>query len=90
MTNLEQTGCSAAKEFFGSAEFVNLKLNDEEFVKRLYTTFMGRDPQAGEVSYWTGEIKKGTQTRSSVLAFFGESDEFTEICAKYGIERGTM
>ena len=90
LTNLEQTGCSAAKEFFGSAEFANLKLKDDEYVKRLYTTFMGRDPQAGEVSYWAGEIAKGTQTRSSVLAFFGSSEEFSNICAKYGIERGTM
>ena len=51
---------------------------------------MDREPQAGEVSYWAGEIAKGTQTRSSVLAFFGSSEEFSNICAKYGIERGTM
>ena len=30
LTNLEQTGCSAAKEFFTSTEFVNLKLKDDE------------------------------------------------------------
>ena len=90
LTNLEQTGCSAAKEFFCSAEFTNLNLNDEEFVLRLYTTFMDREPEASEVSYWTGEIKKGTQTRDSVLAFFGSSEEFTNICAEYGIERGTI
>ncbi len=90
LTNLEQTGCSAAKEFFTSTEFVNLKLKDDEYVKRLYKTFMDREPEAGEVSYWTGEIAKGTQTRSSVLAFFGQSEEFTNICKKYGIDRGTM
>ena len=90
LTNLEQTGCSAAKEFFTGAEFTGLKLKDDEFVKRLYTTFMDREPQAGEVSYWTGEIAKGNQTRASVLAFFGQSEEFTNVCAKYGIERGTI
>ena len=90
LTNLEQTGCSAAKQFFTGDEFVNLKLKNEEYVRRLYTTFMGRDPQASEVTYWAGEIKAGRQTKDSVLAFFGQSDEFSQICAKYGIERGTI
>ena len=90
LTNLEQTGCSAAKEFFTSAEFVNLKLQDDAYIKRLYTTFMDRQPEDSEVAYWAGEIKKGTQTRDSVLAFFGQSEEFTNICKKYGIDRGTI
>ena len=90
LTNLEQTGCSAAKEFFKSQEFTNLNLKTEEYIKRLYTTFMDREPEASEVSYWAGEISKGTQTRDSVLAFFGQSEEFTNICKKYGIDRGTI
>ena len=51
---------------------------------------MGRDPEASEIAYWVGEINKGTQTRASVMAFFGQSPEFTNICMKYGIERGTI
>ena len=90
MTNLEQTGCSAAKEFFTGKEFVNLKLKDEEYIRRLYTTFMDREPKAEEVSYWAGEIKAGRQTKDSTLAFFGSSEEFTNICKKYGIDRGTI
>lgn len=90
LTNLEQTGCSAANEFFKSQEFVGFNLKDDEYIKRLYTTFMDREPEASEVSYWTGEIKKGTQTRDSVLSFFGQSKEFTKICKTYGIERGTI
>jgi len=90
LTNLEQTGCSAAREFFKSQEFTNLNLKTEEYIKRLYTTFMDREPESSEVTYWAGEIAKGTQTRDSVLAFFGQSEEFTNICKKYGIERGTI
>ena len=90
LTNLEQTGCSAAKEFFKSQEFTNLNLKTEEYIKRLYTTFMDREPESSEVTYWAGEIAKGTQTRDSVLAFFGQSEEFTNICKRYGIERGTI
>ena len=90
LTNLEQTGYSAAKQFFTGGEFVNLKTSDEEYVKRLYTTFMGRDPEASEVSYWAGEIKANRQNRTSVLEFFGGSEEFTKICNQYGIERGEV
>ncbi len=90
LTNLEQTGCSAAKEFFTCKEFVDFNLKDDEYIKRLYTTFMDREPDASEVNYWMGEINKGTQTRESVLAFFGQSDEFTKICKQYGIDRGTI
>ena len=90
LTNIEQTGCSAAKEFFKSQEFSNLNLKDDEYLRRLYTTFMDREPEASEVAYWAGEIAGGRQTRDSVLAFFGQSEEFTAICKKYGIERGTI
>jgi len=90
LTNLEQTGCSAAKEFFKSQEFANLNLKTDEYITRLYTTFMDREPEASEVAYWAGEIAAGTQTRDSVLAFFGQSEEFTNVCAKYGIDRGTI
>ena len=90
LTNIEQTGCSAAREFFTSDEFIGFKLKDDEYVKRLYTTFMGRDPEASEVAYWVREIAKGTQTKDSVMAFFGSSEEFTKICKKYGIERGEI
>ncbi len=88
LTNLEQTGYAAAELFFTSEEFINLKTTDEEYVKRLYTTFMGRDPEASEIAFWTGELTKGSQTRTSTLEFFGHSEEFTAICKQYGIDRG--
>ena len=90
LTNLEQTGCSAAGLFFNSTEFVGLKLKDYEYIRRLYTTFMDREPEAKELAYWVGHLKNGSQNRQSVLAFFGQSEEFTKICKKYGIERGTI
>lgn len=90
LTNLEQTGCGAAKLFFTGDEFIGLKLNNEEYIIRLYTTFMDREPEYTEVVYWAGEIRKGRQTRDSVLAFFGSSEEFTAICKKYGIDQGKI
>lgn len=90
LTNLEQTGCSAAKFFFTGNEFKGLKTSPEEYVRRLYTTFMGRKADEGEVTYWAGRIRNNEMTRLAVLKFFGSSDEFTKICAKYGIDRGSI
>ncbi|MBR3057849.1 MAG: DUF4214 domain-containing protein [Clostridiales bacterium] len=60
------------------------------FATRLYTCCLGRDPEASEIAYWVGEIDKGTQTKASVMAFFGQSPEFTNICKTYGIDRGEI
>ncbi len=90
LTNLDETGCSAAKQFFTSEEFVKFRLKDNEYIRRLYTTFMDREPAASEVTYWIGELQAKRQTRRSILAFFGQSEEFTKICKQYGIDRGTI
>lgn len=90
LTNLEETGAGAARFFFESPEFVNLKTTDEEYVTRLYKTFMDREPEKGGFEYWVDQLKSGSATRHDVLVFFGASPEFTAICAYYGIERGTV
>ncbi|MBR3057819.1 MAG: DUF4214 domain-containing protein [Clostridiales bacterium] len=89
LTNLEKTGADAAKLFFTLEEFVNLKTDDTEFLTRLYRTFMGREPEAGGMQYWLGELSKGA-SRESVMSGFAESEEFTNICKQYGIERGSI
>ena len=90
LTNLEQTGCSATREFFTGKEFLDQKTTNVEYISRLYKTFMGRDPMAGETTYWSRKLKSGTDTRKSVMEFFGQSEEFTKLCKEYGIERGTI
>lgn len=90
LTNLEQTGCSAAREFFTGAEFKSFNTTPEEYVRRLYTTFMDRTADDGEVTYWAAKIRSNEMSRLAVLQFFGSSEEFSNICAKYGIDRGTI
>ena len=50
---------------------------------------MGRDPEDGAADYWIGQMQKG-KSRHAVMAWFAQSPEFTDICKKYGIERGTV
>ena len=90
LTNLEKTGAEAAQFFFESEEFVGYNTSDREYLMRLYTTFMDREPSEEEIGFWTGEMKAGKQNRHSILAFFAQSPEFTSICKKYGIERGQI
>ena len=89
LTNLEQTGYSAAKQFFTSKEFRNFNTTNEEYVTRLYTTFMGREPEADGFKYWVGELNKGAD-RDYILAKFASTPEFANICKSYGIDRGDI
>ena len=89
LTNLESSGAEAAKGFFDSQEFKNLNTTNEEYLTRLYRTFMGREPDADGMTFWLGHLSTD-MTREQVLKGFAESQEFTNICAKYGIDRGTL
>ena len=89
LTNYEKSGYEAALFFFTSDEFKNLKTSNEEYVTRLYTTFMDREPETDGFNYWVGELKNG-ESRDDVLVSFAESEEFTNICKTYGIERGAV
>ena len=89
LTNLESTGAEAARDFFCSKEFKNLNLDDTQYVTRLYKTFMDREPDADGMQFWLGHLSTD-MTREQVLKGFAESQEFTNICRSYGIERGSL
>ena len=86
LTNLERTGSQAAKEFFYSEEFLGKNFGNEEYVMRLYGTFMGRTPEEEGKAYWINFLNNGG-SRDEVFNFFSTCPEFTEICTKYAIDR---
>ena len=89
LTNLESSGYEAAKGFFESKEFANKNVDDETYVKLLYRTFMGRDYDQGGLEFWLGHLSTD-MNRLQVLQGFAQSQEFTNICNEYGIDRGTI
>ena len=89
LTNLESSGYEAARDFFESKEFQNKNVDDETYVKLLYRTFMGRDFDQGGLEFWLGHLSSD-MTRLQVLQGFAQSQEFTNICNEYGIDRGTI
>ncbi len=86
LANMKVTGTSAAHGFFFSKEFVEQNLDNAEFIKRLYRTFMGREFDQGGFDYWMGRFASGA-SREDVFRGFAQSNEFGEICASYGILR---
>ena len=86
LTNQELTGSQAAREFFYSKEFIDFKLSDDEYVTRLYKTFMGRDPEKEGYDYWIRSLSQG-MSRDEVFNFFSGCPEFTDVCNSYAIKR---
>ena len=72
-------------QFFNSDEFLNKKTTDEEYIKLLYRTFMGRDFDDDGLAYWKTQLSEGVD-RNEVLAGFAGSPEFAEICVSCGID----
>lgn len=84
LANMRVSGSEAAEFFFFSNEFQGLNLDNEEYVRRLYRTFMGREAEGEGFSYWVNLLKNGS-SREEVFYGFAVSTEFREICADYGI-----
>ena len=78
------TGTQAAYGFFFSAEFQNAHLSNEQYIQRLYQTFLGRDPEPAGYNYWLTRMADGA-SRTEVFYGFSGSAEFAGICAYAGI-----
>ena len=87
-TNRINTGAmsaeTVAKSFFGSEEFLNRKLSNEDYVETLYQTFMDRASDEEGKNYWLNKLSGG-MSRDQVLEGFSRSVEFLEIMHRYGL-----
>ena len=81
----EDTPTSVAKSFIFSEEFTGKNLNDEEYVKVLYRTFMGREADEVGLAGWVGVLQSGEEDREKVLEGFANSLEFEEILINFGL-----
>ena len=75
---------TASDGFFHSKEFLDKNLSDEEFVKLLYRTFLGREYDNNGLKYWLNKLAGGN-SRDEVMYGFAYSKEFTDIMKKYGL-----
>lgn len=73
-----------AEQFILSEEFEELHLSDEEYIKVLYRTFMGREYDGDGLKYWLGRLQGG-DTRQKILEDFASCPEFQDIISSFGI-----
>ena len=84
LANMQISGSVCAHGFFFSDEFTGQALSNDEYVTRLYRTFMNREPDPAGFADWTGRLASGA-TREDVFQGFAGSAEWALICADYGI-----
>ena len=82
------TGAKVIYGFVYSQEFQNDPLSNEDFVRAMYETIFGREPDEGGLAAWVGVLDNGC-TRKKVLAGFLNSEEMKKLCAMYGIAPGS-
>lgn len=79
-----KTGGDVAKGFIFSAEFTEQNYDNATFLTILYRAFFDREPDAGGFNTWLSRLNSG-QSRETVLDGFLKSQEFSDLCAAYGI-----
>ena len=85
----QATGAGLLNDFFSSVEYQNKNSSNAEYIKTLYKACMDRNYDMNGLNYWNNMLNNG-MTRKFVRAQFVNSDEFTNICASYGIAKGSI
>ena len=81
------SGAQVAYGMVFSPEFMNRSLCNDCYVDILYKSFLNRNAAPSEIKAWADALNQGA-SRETVFNGFVGSDEFTGICANYGIDRG--
>ena len=80
----KMTPVQVAEYFILSEEFTKKNLDDTEYVKVLYRTFMGREYDQAGLNYWLGKLSSGV-SRKKVLESFAGCPEFQKIIQSFGL-----
>lgn len=86
------TGSEAAYGFMRSSEFISRasSMSSTAIVSVFYSTFLGRNPTASEVSSYTSRMTGNLNSDLEMLFFsFANSDEFISYCEDHGIVPGS-
>lgn len=85
----EIDGAGIAFGFICSEEFKARRLSNSDYVDTLYSTFFDRAADREGKNVWMKLLQQGS-SREYVLSGFVNSREFSSLCDKYEIARGTM
>ena len=79
-----ESGAKVALGFFNSQEFINLQLNNSDFVNILYSTLFDRLADQEGFDIWMAELESGT-LRDVVTYGFLKSQEFTNLANSFNV-----
>ncbi|MBR1797838.1 MAG: cellulase family glycosylhydrolase [Clostridiales bacterium] len=82
LANHSVNGLTLADGFYYSNEFIAMSasMSNEEFVRRMYNTILGREPDGVGLPYWIGKLDSGAMTREQVYRGFLYSPEWCSRC----------
>ncbi len=75
--------------FFGSPEFQNKKLTNDQRIDIAYRTMLDRGPDVGGKADWRAKLDAGMSMRF-VIAGFSQAPEFKKLCARWGLNPGLL
>ncbi|MDE6592824.1 MAG: DUF4214 domain-containing protein [Oscillospiraceae bacterium] len=81
------TAVEVSYGFIYSPEFAGRGLSNDRIAEIFYNTFLDRAPAPDEVKYWSDMLKNGCSL-DRLMYGFSQSAEFSNICSKYGLNRG--
>ncbi len=76
--------------FILSDEYRGKNTTSDEYVEMLYNVILSRTSDPTGKQGWVELIDRKHVTRDYVLKGFVDSDEFSSLCAKYGVNKGTI
>ena len=85
----QNTGAQIVYGFVFSEEFIKKSYGDADFVHILYRALFDREADATGFAAWTGKLSGG-ESRLSVCKGFVDSQEFSNLCSRFGIIKGTI
>lgn len=89
LMNRRKSGAVVGYGFVFSNEYKSRNVSDADFVEMLYVVFMNRGSDAAGKAFWMDLLQQG-MSREYVFRGFAHSQEYTQICNSYGIDRGTV
>jgi hypothetical protein len=82
----QKTGADVASSLIFSQEFTGKNISNKDFLYIMYKAFFDREPDSVGFSNWMGKMQEGYNRRYIVYNFI-HSQEFLNVCNKYGIEQ---
>lgn len=80
----QATPYDVAQRIVQSAEFQQHNYSDDEYIRILYRSFLGREAETAGFLHWKQELANGC-TRLNILKRFSNSAEFMQIVKSYGL-----